>query len=285
METSFESNTFENTQPDHEKIFNEICGKLNELSKAEDSKLSKEKVMQLEKMQNQMKNFQLDLMNNHEEMKIKIEALEKMTVSNSDLSSKVQELTDLLNQERSHNSKLSSDLARSLDLSLKLQLEIQEIKARAIQSHTEEKRQYLENCENLQLGFQKEKMNLLETNEELLLDLKNKEAQIEELTQKINELESSMGELACTSDEQNQTIQHLMKTAENKIVELKIALDKQTSDNDNNQGHLTKMTQQVDILKQENYALKDYINKMTMYQQQMLNMQKQNIQSTNYSTK
>jgi hypothetical protein len=39
-------------------------------------------------------------------MKLKIDALEKMTVSNSDLTQKVQEMTDLLNQESTHNSKL-----------------------------------------------------------------------------------------------------------------------------------------------------------------------------------
>ncbi len=110
--------------PEHDKIFNEICSKLNELSQTEDTKSSRDKMIQLEKMQNQMKSFQLDLSNNHEGMKLKIEALEKMTVSNSDLTQKIQEMTDLLNQERSHNSKLSTDLAKSLDLSLKLQLEM-----------------------------------------------------------------------------------------------------------------------------------------------------------------
>ena len=108
--------------PEHEKIFNEICNKLNELSQVEESKSSKDRVTQLEKMHNQIKNFQFDLMATHEDMQLKIQTLEQMTTSNSDLTLRVQELTELLNQERAHNSKLSTDLAKSLDLSLKLQL-------------------------------------------------------------------------------------------------------------------------------------------------------------------
>lgn len=265
--------TLQTNLPDHEKIFNEICYKLNELSQTEDTKTSKEKVIQLEKMQNQMKTFQIELMNNHEDMKLKIETLEKMTVSNSDLSQKVQELTELLNQERSHNSKLSSDLARSLDLSLKLQLEIQEIKSKAIQAQTDDRRQYLENFENLQLNFQKEKIKLLETNEELLSDLKTKEDQIQDLNTKINDLESSMFQIEQTSQDQNQTIQHLMTVAENKIVELKLALDKTTAERDNLNGQFLQTSKQTEILKQENYALKDYINKMSVYQQQFMSFQ------------
>ena len=126
--------------PEHEKIFNEICHKLNELSQDEDQKNSKDRVGQLDKMQNQLKNFQIELVSNHEDMKHKIETLEKMTTSNSDLTQRVKELTDLLNQERSHNSKLSTDLARSLDLSLKLQLEIQEIKTKTIQAQMDDRK-------------------------------------------------------------------------------------------------------------------------------------------------
>jgi hypothetical protein len=126
-------------------------------SQSEDTKSSRDKMVQLEKMQNQMKSFQLDLHSNHEGMKLKIDALEKMTVSNSDLTQKVQEMTDLLNQERTHNSKLSTDLARSLDLSLKLQLEIQDIKSKAMISQMEDRKQYLENLKISNLIFKNKK--------------------------------------------------------------------------------------------------------------------------------
>lgn len=259
--------------PEHEKIFNEICHKLNELSQEEDQKSSKDRVVQLDKMQNQLKNFQFELMSNHEDMKLKIDSLEKMTTSNSDLTVKVKELTDLLNQERSHNSKLSTDLARSLDLSLKLQLEIQEIKTKAIQAQMDDRRQYLENFENLQLDFQKQKNSLLQANEDLMADLKQKEDQIEMQSGKINDLETGMGEIELTSQEQAETIRHLMTVAENKIVELKLEADRLKSDLDNIQGQHTQTSTQMEIFKKENYALKDYINKMTQLQQQIFSAQ------------
>jgi chromosome segregation ATPase len=255
--------------PEHDKIFNEICSKLNELSQTEDTKSSRDKMVQLEKMQNQMKSFQLDLMSNHEDMKLKIDSLEKMTVSNSDLTQKVQEMTDLLNQERAHNSKLSTDLARSLDLSLKLQLEIQDIKSKALQAQMEDRKQYLENFENLQFDFQKQKTGLLEANDELIEEIKLKEDQIEELTQKMNALEISISEFQVSSDEQNHTIKHLVTVAETKIIELKLSLDRVSADLDNSKGQQKQSLTQIELFKQENYSLKDYINKMTAYQKQM----------------
>lgn len=256
------------TLPTHEKIFNEISNKLNELSQTDETKSSKDKVLQLEKMQNQLKNFQFDLMTNHEDMKLKIESLEKMTVSNSDLSQRIQELTEILNQERSINSKLSSDLARSLDLSLKLQLEVQEIKTKSMLAQAEDRKQYLENYENIQFDFQKQKNNLLDLNINLKTDLKTKEDQINHLNLKINEIETNMNMIEETSFEQKETIQHLMTVAENKIVELKLSLDRTQADKDNISGQFTQASSKVEILQQENYTLKDYINKMSQYYQQ-----------------
>lgn len=261
--------------PEHEKIFNEICHKLNELSQDEDQKNSKDRVIQLDKMQNQLKNFQIELVSNHEDMKLKIEALEKMTTSNSDLTQKVKELTDLLNQERNHNSKLSTDLARSLDLSLKLQLEIQEIKTKAIQVQMDDRKQYLENFENLQFEFQKEKAKLLDMNQGLSSELKQKQEQINTLENKINDLESSMTEVETHSQEQAETIKHLMTVAENKIVELKLNGDRIQSELDNMTGQYEQTKTQTDIFKKENLALKDYINKMTAFQQQIFAAQGQ----------
>ncbi len=261
--------------PEHEKIFNEICTKLNELSQVEDSKSAKDKVAQLEKMQNQIKNFQYDLMATHDDMQLKIQTLEQMTTSNSDLSVRVQELTDLLNQERTINSKLSTDLARSLDLSLKLQLEIQEIKSRALQAQLEDRKQYLENFESMKLKMTKESQLIQENHDELALELKSKEDHIADLTQKINDLETGMLELDESKLEQEETIKHLVQVAENKIIELKLALDRKSSDLDNSVGQLNQMRIQIDLFKNENISLKDYINKMTVYQQQILAQQAQ----------
>lgn len=261
--------------PEHEKIFNEICSKLNELSQVEENKSSKDRVAQLEKMHTQIKNFQFDLMATHEDMQLKIHTLEQMTTSNSDLTIRVQELTELLNQERAHNSKLSTDLARSLDLSLKLQLEIQEIKTRALQAQIEDRKIHQDHYESFKYKVTQEKNDLYRTQEELLNQLKLKEEQIEILNQKTNDLETGMGELDKTTIEQGETIKHLMAVAENKIVELKLSLDRANNDLLNVNGELTQVKTQVDLFKQENYSLKDYINKMTVYQKQMLAHQAQ----------
>lgn len=255
-------------QPDHEKIFNEICNKLSELSHSDELQTSKDKAIQLDKMQNQLKNFQFDLMANQEDMKIKIESLEKMTVSNSDLSQKIQELTELLNQERASNSKLSSDLAKSLDLSLKLQLEIQDIKAKAMQAQVEDRKQYLDNCESLQLEFHRQKNSWTDNINKLTQDLKIKQDEVIHLNQKINEIEANMNLIEATSNEQKETIDHLMNVAETKIVELKLSKDKACSERDNLSGLLAKANAQLENLNKENYALKDYINKMAAYYQQ-----------------
>lgn len=274
-------NTSSQTIPEHEKIFNEICDKLSELTQSEENKVSKDRVGQLEKMHNQLKNFQVDLMNNHEDMKLKIEALQKMTTSNSDLTIRVQELTEMLNQERAHNSKLSTDLARSLDLSLKLQLEIQEIKSKAMQAQIDDRKQYMDNFENVQFEFQKQKTALLETNDDLLQDLKAKEAQIQDLNNKINELEKSVTEVETTTHEQAETINHLMTVAEGKIIDLKLSLDRAYADIENNRGQNSQFVSQIEILKKENFMLKDYINKMSQFQQaqqqQILKSQTQSV--------
>lgn len=261
--------------PEHDKIFNEICSKLNELSQVEENKSSRDRVTQLEKMHSQIKNFQFDLMATHEDMQSKIHTLQQMTTSNSDLTVRVQELTELLNQERGHNSKLSTDLARSLDLSLKLQLEIQEIKSRALQAQIEDRKIHQENFESFKYKVSQEKNELYRTQEELFNQLKSKEAQIEMLNNKINDLEAGMGELDATTIEQGETIKHLMSVAENKIVELKLSLDRSQNDFLNASGELTQVKTQVELYKQENYSLKDYINKMTVYQKQMLAQQAQ----------
>jgi chromosome segregation ATPase len=264
-----------NTMPEHEKIFNEICTKLNELSQVEDNKSSKDKVAQLEKMQNQIKNFQYDLLATHEGMQLKIQTLEQMTTSNSDLSGRVQELTALLNQERTLNSKLSTDLARSLDLSLKLQLEIQEIKSRALQAQLEDRKQYMEQFETVKYKMTKDYNELFRIHEELSNQMKIKDAHVEELTTKINDLENGMTELGDSKLDQEETIKHLVSVAENKIVELKLGLDRKSADFENAQGQLNQYKVQVDLFKSENVSLKDYINKMTVYQQQILAQQAQ----------
>ncbi|MDG0815479.1 coiled-coil domain-containing protein [Bdellovibrio svalbardensis] len=126
--------------PEHEKLFDEICNKLNELS----TNQSEEEVVppqpKYEQMQVQMKKFHSDLKGSQEELREKIKTLENVSYGPATMDAQMQLLADQLSAERGNNAKLSADLAKSLELSLQLQLEIQGLKARAMQMQSEEKK-------------------------------------------------------------------------------------------------------------------------------------------------
>lgn len=93
-----------------------------------------------EQMQVQMKKFNTELNSSQEELMQKIRSLENVSFGPETLDAQSRQIVDQLSAERSNNAKLSSDLARSLELSLQLQLEIQGLKARALQMQSEEKK-------------------------------------------------------------------------------------------------------------------------------------------------
>ncbi len=132
--------------PQHEKLFDEICNKLNELSHRTEADLSMDETpetpqQKYEKMQNQMKKFQTELQESQEEIKEKIKSLGSVSyASEGGIDSQSKQLAEQLHAERSNNTKLSTDLAKSLELGLQLQLEIQGLKARSMQIQTEEKK-------------------------------------------------------------------------------------------------------------------------------------------------
>lgn len=129
-----------NSVPEHEKLFDEICNKLNELStsNAEGEALPPQPKYEL--MQVQMKRFQSELVGSQVELREKIRNLENVSYGPETLDAQMKHLADQLSAERSHNTKLSADLAKSLELSLQLQLEIQGLKARSLQIQSEEKK-------------------------------------------------------------------------------------------------------------------------------------------------
>ena len=116
-------------------------------------------------------------------------------------------------------------------------------------------------------------------NQGLSNELKQKQENIAFLEGKINELETSMAEVEATSQEQAETIKHLMSVAENKIVELKLEGDRIQSELDNVRGQFQQSSTQTEILRKENTALKEYINKMTAFQQQIFAAQGQVVQA------
>jgi len=130
--------------PEHEKLFDEISNKLNELSQRYQDGTTPEEApsqqQKLERMQGQLKRFQTDMQGNNEEMIEKIKSLENVNFSQNEITGQLRQITEQLNHERMMNSKLSADLAKSLELCLQLQLEIQGLKARSMAIQTEDKK-------------------------------------------------------------------------------------------------------------------------------------------------
>lgn len=93
-----------------------------------------------EQMQVQMKKFHSELQGSQEELREKIKTLENVSYGSETLDAQLQHLANQLSAERSNNTKLSADLAKSLELSLQLQLEIQGLKARSLQIQSEDKK-------------------------------------------------------------------------------------------------------------------------------------------------
>lgn len=320
--------------PQHEKIFDEICFKLSELSQNNESLIepeeetSQKSQQKVDKMQGQMKRFQSDLMDSQGELIEKIKSLESVQFSNNDLTSQMKLLTDHLNSERSTNIRLNADLAKSLELCLQLQLEIQGLKARSLQIQSEEKKYsqaLLEKNKGLQHDLEltqamkddlsselnkarksfdselnvwkqqksqydshidtleTDKKELLQANEDLLATLTEKEGQIEHMSKEIESLSSSFNEIEASAQQQTQVMRNLMEVAENKIIEMKLALDKKSIETQDYYSHLQQALTQSSVLKQENSSLKDYIAKLNLFIQQTQQQQQQAMQQNQES--
>ncbi|QDK39014.1 hypothetical protein DOE51_16185 [Bdellovibrio sp. NC01] len=298
--------------PEHEKLFNEICNKLNELSTGpvEEDQPPQPKY---EQMQVQMKKFHSDLKGSQEELREKIKTLENVSYGPATLDAQMQQLADQLSAERANNAKLSADLAKSLELSLQLQLEIQGLKARAMQMQSEEKKYsqalfdktrilqrdldlnqalkeetamelakaksafakeqelWEEKQEQLEAEIQTlktDKHELEQTVEEMQAALNQRDEKIESLNQEIEKISASFNEVESSASQQNDVLQNLMKVAEGKIIEMKIALDKKSLEAQDYYSHLQQSLTQTGIMKQENAALKEYVAKLNYYHQQ-----------------
>lgn len=323
--------------PQHDLIFDEICNRLHELSQNTEpqvpavddtSMISQQKV---DKIQGQIKRFQNDLMDSQGELIEKIKTLENVQYSNNDLTAQMRLLTDHLNSERSTNIRLNADLAKSLELCLQLQLEIQGLKSRSLQAQSEDKKfsqSLLEkikeltheveltkalkddlsqellkarknyetdviNWKNLRQQFEEQILNLeadkhdlLQTNEELLANLTEKEGQVEHLSKEIEKLAQAFNDVESSAQQQSQVMKNLTEVAENKIIEMKLALDKKNIETQDYYSHLQQALTQNGVLKQENSSLKDYIAKLNLFiqqtqQQQQNFMSQQNFQLPN----
>jgi chromosome segregation ATPase len=316
------------TISDHTKLFDEICNKLNELSHRTEADItsmnasSPEAVVvaqaKYEKMQEQMQKFNSELKETQEELKEKIKSLENVHYDPNNLDAQLKSLADQLNNERLTNTKLGSDLAKSLELCLQLQLEIQGIKSRALQIQSEDKKfNHSLSEKNKQLSrdlelnialkdemalelakaknvFQKEhlvweeqketleqqiqnlkneKHDLQCKNDEQLLMIQEKENHILSLNQDIEKISSSFSEVEFSAQQQNEVLKNLMGVAENKIIEMKMALDKKNLEAQDYFSHLQQALNHLNVTKQENITLKDYIAKVNHYHQQLQQQQ------------
>ncbi len=316
-----------NSRPDHERLFDEISNKLNELSYKSNHGFditaeAGTRQQMLEKMQGQIRRFQTDLQaaqdEMHDRISSKIKNLENMQYQQGDLGQQMLLLSEQLNTERNTNSKLNSDLAKSLEVSLQLQLEIQGLKSRSHQSHLEEKKysqSLMENIKSLQnevelqkalkdetdleldkakASFLKQQDTWLEEKKQLQnqiqqtlnekdqvtqflaqmneqIDLKNQH--INSLNEEISNISNSFEELEASARKQNEVLKHLMETAETKIIEMKMAMDRKGLECKDYYSHLQQSLTQCSLLKSENLNLKDHIEKMNEYIQQTQNAQ------------
>lgn len=314
-----------NNLPEHERLFDEICGKLQELSgKKSMTAIDQDEIEaheihlelaqhksnsyseRMEKMQTNFKKSQEDLKSAQNEIHEKIKALDSMNFSGNDLSREVKRVSEQLDQERINNSKLSTDLAKSLEMNLRLQFEIEEIRSKANQHLTEEKKhnQFLQDrlksnshelelsqalCNETRLELAKakekfqmeqqnwstEKRNLQSEIADHAANLDEKKQQIQqfrdELTMKAEEFQKAaetIKEYESHTQQQYEMMKTLSEVAEKKLIELKIALDKKTMESQDYYSHLQQAMTQIHVLRQENHALKDYIAKLSSLHQQ-----------------
>lgn len=286
-----------NTTPEHEKLFDEICNKLNELSHRDD--ISLPQTNKIEKMQTQIKKFHSDLIDTQDEFRNKIKTLENLQISKSQHNDQLRLLTEQLQSERNTNNKLNADLVKSNEIALHLQLEMQGLKTRAQQIQNEERKyniQLQEKLKNSQKDLElndalkedislelaktknqyqmdrnewlSEKETINTTVEELNQKMNEKDVQIRALNEQIENLQNSLNEIEEASQKQNENIKNLMSVAENKIVELKMGYDKKHIESQDYYNHLQQGLTQINLLKQENSNLKDYVSKVNQFLQQ-----------------
>ena len=133
--------------PEHERLFDEICGKLNELSfKTEIPKESKtesagfrmesnldKNTERFDKLQTQLRRTQDDWKVAQEQIQERMKSFETFSLVQGEMSQEIRRMSEMLEQERQSNVRLSTDLAKALELNLKLQFDIEESRAKANQ--------------------------------------------------------------------------------------------------------------------------------------------------------
>lgn len=238
-------------RPEHERLFDEISNKLSELSRhrvdsREDFMGHQEK---MDRLQSQIRHFQSELQTTQSELRDKIKSLEGVHITQqTDLNQHLKQVNDQLSSERTTTSKLSADLAKSLETGLQLQLELQNTRARI---------QQLQHDLDLSRALK----------DETETELEKARAEISTLSAELESLSNGMEDLHSASSRQQDALKNLSDVAESKIVELKLALDRKGVECGAYESHLQQTLTQNQLLKQENLNLKDYIAKINVYLQ------------------
>lgn len=289
---------------DHERLFDEICGKLNELSNKSQNETGAPP-SELNKIHHQLKRSQEELRHARNELNEKIKSIGTLSYAQQDMHVEIKKISDQLEQERMASSKISTDLAKSLELNLKLQFEIEEIRTRANLLVSEERKhnqflidknktlsselelsQAVQHEARSELQKAKEKFLAEQTNwfnlraefeekaKERTQQVDSLEVQVEELKLSVKQKEEDSVQFAETlrdfeqhSIQQNQLMKHLSEAAEQKMIELKVNYDRKSVECQDYYGHLQQALTQNQVLRQENAALKDYIAKLSALHQ------------------
>lgn len=305
--------------PEHERLFDEICGKLNELSSQRLEVPGERWPDRIERLQSQLKKSQEDWKSAQAQIQERMRSFETYSVAQGEMSQEIKRLSEQLEQERQNNGKLSADLAKALELNLKLQFDIEEIRTRASQMVAEERKhnqflleknkglstelelaQALNQDVRLELAKAREKFQAdmaFAAEERAQLESKVKESkEASEASQlRFDEMEALVGrkeveiaerdeELKKRSEEvtslsetirgyenhlhqQQDLVKQLTNAAEQKMVELKLALDRKVIESQDYYSHLQQALTQIQVMRQENTALKGYVAKITALHQ------------------
>ena len=255
-------------KPQHEQLFDEICNKLSELSLRSDSLSSQDRLqrmqLSLQKSQEELKMAQSDL-----EEKMQLLGQNPFSIN---MDQELSRLSQQIDTERTTNSKLSADLAKSLELNLKLQFEIEEVRSKMTQSLGEEKKH------NIYLTDKTKSLTQdLELSEalqyEAKLELQKAKEHIEIQSEELKSLTESLEQFEAHAQTQNEVLKNLSSAAEKKMIELKMALDKKSLESQDYYSHLQQSMSQTAVLRQENSALKEYISKLSNLQQNQVRAQ------------
>lgn len=212
-----------NSSPHHEKLFDEICTKLTELGQATaQTKSSAPQVLpkddKIEKLEQKLKKSQFELQSYYSEIKQKQNEVDLLNRTLNTTQSQLNLLMQKLEEEKEHNHSLNADLSKSLELSLKSQLELQETKAK-LNLILQEEKKYSESLETKVLQLENECELSQVLHDELKLQYqKAKEKWSEDSTQ----FKKQMTEL----EEKTIGLQNSLMKLDEKMVKFKILKNK-----------------------------------------------------------